>query len=93
MRPHCTERRGGGRRTATAILMNWYTFNCRRYERVAPRHSWDGAFLFTNGASFKLARHADHHSTARKPYQAGRKQLRMVSCLLHDRRANMLLAC
>lgn len=39
-----------------------------RYEKVAPRHSWNASWLFTNAVAFRLQRHSDHHAFARRPY-------------------------
>ena len=40
------------------------------YERVAPNHSWDSAYKVTNWLLINLARHADHHCSANKRFQA-----------------------
>lgn len=39
-----------------------------RYERVAPRHSWNSTQWLTNAFLFNLQRHADHHAFASRPY-------------------------
>ncbi len=39
-----------------------------RYERVAPRHSWNTNFRLTNWWLFNLQRHADHHANASRPF-------------------------
>jgi alkane 1-monooxygenase len=39
-----------------------------KYERVAPRHSWNANFRVTNWWLFNLQRHADHHANASRPY-------------------------
>jgi alkane 1-monooxygenase len=39
-----------------------------KYERVAPRHSWNTNFRVTNWWLFNLQRHADHHANASRPY-------------------------
>jgi alkane 1-monooxygenase len=39
------------------------------YERVNPLHSWNASELVSNWFLFQLQRHADHHTTATKPYQ------------------------
>jgi len=40
------------------------------YERVAPHHSWDSAYRVSNWLLINLPRHADHHCSANKRYQA-----------------------
>jgi alkane 1-monooxygenase len=40
-----------------------------RYERVAPKHSWNSAHRLTNALLLNLPRHADHHYLASRPYQ------------------------
>ena len=39
-----------------------------RYERVAPKHSWNSTQWLTNAFLFNLQRHADHHAYASRPY-------------------------
>ena len=39
-----------------------------RYERVAPKHSWNSAHTLTNSLLLNLPRHADHHYLASRPY-------------------------
>lgn len=39
-----------------------------RYERVAPRHSWNASHRVTNWLLFNLQRHSDHHFLASRPY-------------------------
>lgn len=39
-----------------------------RYERVAPKHSWNSTQWLTNAFLFNLQRHADHHAFASRPY-------------------------
>lgn len=39
-----------------------------RYERVAPRHSWNANHRVSNWWLFNLQRHADHHARASRPY-------------------------
>ena len=41
-----------------------------RWERTAPRHSWNAPHLFTNLLLFQLQRHSDHHAHARRRYSA-----------------------
>ncbi len=41
-----------------------------RYERVGPAHSWDSSHRISNWLLINLARHADHHLTASRRYQA-----------------------
>jgi len=41
-----------------------------RYERCAPRHSWNSNNLCTNMFLYHLQRHADHHAHAARKYQA-----------------------
>jgi alkane 1-monooxygenase len=40
------------------------------FERVSPQHSWDSAYRLTNWLLINLPRHADHHCSANKRYQA-----------------------
>ena len=40
-----------------------------RYERVAPRHSWNANHVFTNNLLFQLQRHSDHHANGSRRYQ------------------------
>ena len=39
-----------------------------RYERVAPKHSWNSAHALTGSLLLNLPRHADHHHRASRPY-------------------------
>jgi alkane 1-monooxygenase len=41
-----------------------------RYERVAPRHSWNSNNVATNLLLFHLQRHSDHHANPTRRYQA-----------------------
>lgn len=41
-----------------------------RYEPVRPEHSWNADFLASNLVLFHLQRHSDHHTHARRRYQA-----------------------
>lgn len=41
-----------------------------RYEPVSARHSWDSSHRISNWLLINLARHADHHLTASRRYQA-----------------------
>lgn len=41
-----------------------------RYERCAPRHSWNSNRRLSNLLLFQLERHADHHAHPLRPYQA-----------------------
>lgn len=41
-----------------------------RYERVAPRHSWNSNNLATNVLLYHLQRHSDHHANPTRRYQA-----------------------
>jgi alkane 1-monooxygenase len=41
-----------------------------RFEPVSARHSWDSDHRITNWFLFELARHADHHLNAGRPYPA-----------------------
>ena len=40
-----------------------------RYERVAPRHSWNANHALTNNMLFQLQRHSDHHANGARRYQ------------------------
>ena len=40
-----------------------------QYERVEPRHAWSSSHRFSNWYLFNLARHADHHMIAARPYE------------------------
>jgi alkane 1-monooxygenase len=42
----------------------------RRYERVAPRHSWNSNNIVTNVFLYHLQRHSDHHANPVRRYQA-----------------------
>ncbi len=39
-----------------------------KYEAVAPKHSWDCTYLFTNFTLFNLGKHSHHHWKAATPY-------------------------
>ncbi len=39
-----------------------------RFEKVAPRHSWDSGHRLSNWVLIHLPRHADHHCSASKPF-------------------------
>ena len=39
-----------------------------RYEKTAPKHSWNASTVYTNSVSFKLQRHSDHHAHEGTPY-------------------------
>ncbi|QKW09791.1 alkane 1-monooxygenase [Streptomyces sp. NA04227] len=41
-----------------------------RYERCAPRHSWNSDNLATNVFLYHLQRHSDHHANPTRRYQA-----------------------
>jgi alkane 1-monooxygenase len=41
-----------------------------RYERPAPRHSWDSYHWLSNAFLVHLQRHADHHVNPTRPYAA-----------------------
>jgi alkane 1-monooxygenase len=41
-----------------------------RYERCAPRHSWNSNHVVTNLALYQLQRHSDHHANPTRRYQA-----------------------
>lgn len=43
-------------------------FNGKRYEKVAPIHSWNSAHLFSAVHIFNLSLHSDHHALASKTY-------------------------
>lgn len=40
-----------------------------RFERVAPRHSWNSNHPLGRAMLFELTRHSDHHAVASRPYQ------------------------
>ena len=40
-----------------------------RYERVAPRHSWNSDHIATNLLLYGLERHSDHHANPTRRYQ------------------------
>ena len=42
----------------------------QRYERVAPRHSWNSNNIVTNVFLYHLQRHSDHHANPTRRYQA-----------------------
>jgi len=41
-----------------------------RYERVAPRHSWNSNHVASNLLLYHLERHSDHHANPTRRYQA-----------------------
>jgi alkane 1-monooxygenase len=41
-----------------------------RYERCAPRHSWNSNHLVTNLFLYQLQRHSDHHANPTRRFQA-----------------------
>jgi alkane 1-monooxygenase len=41
----------------------------RRYEHVAPRHSWNSNNIATNVLLYHLQRHSDHHANPTRRYQ------------------------
>src|SRR5207237_10578073 len=41
-----------------------------RYERCAPRHSWNSNNVASNVLLYHLQRHSDHHANPTPPYQA-----------------------
>lgn len=41
-----------------------------RYERCAPRHSWNSNHIVTNLALYQLQRHSDHHAHPTRRFQA-----------------------
>nr|QPA35665.1 alkane 1-monooxygenase [Mycolicibacterium mageritense] len=41
-----------------------------RYEKVAPRHSWNSNTVVANVFLFHLQRHSDHHANPRRRYQS-----------------------
>lgn len=41
-----------------------------RYERCAPRHSWNSNHVVTNLVLYQLQRHSDHHANPTRRYQA-----------------------
>ncbi|GAA5213469.1 hypothetical protein GCM10025776_02180 [Corallincola platygyrae] len=41
-----------------------------RYEPVAPHHSWNAPYRFSNLLLIQLQRHSDHHAFAQRPYYA-----------------------
>lgn len=41
-----------------------------KYERCAPRHSWNSNHIFSNLVLFHLERHSDHHANPLRRYQA-----------------------
>src|SRR3546814_20745014 len=41
----------------------------RRYERVAPSHSWNSNNIATNVLLYHLQRHSDHHANPTRRYQ------------------------
>jgi alkane 1-monooxygenase len=42
----------------------------KRYERVAPSHSWNSNNIATNVLLYHLQRHSDHHANPTRRYQA-----------------------
>lgn len=41
-----------------------------RWEKVQAKHSWNANWIATSAITFRLQRHADHHLTSSRPYQA-----------------------
>lgn len=41
-----------------------------KFERCAPRHSWNSNHIFSNLVLFHLERHSDHHANPLRRYQA-----------------------
>ena len=41
-----------------------------RYERCAPRHSWNSNHIVTNLVLYQLQRHSDHHANPTRRFQA-----------------------
>jgi len=41
-----------------------------KYERCAPRHSWNANYIVTNLVLFHLERHSDHHAYPARRYQS-----------------------
>lgn len=41
-----------------------------KFERCAPRHSWNSNHIFSNLVLFHLERHSDHHANPQRRYQA-----------------------
>jgi alkane 1-monooxygenase len=41
-----------------------------KYERCAPRHSWNCNYLLSNLVLFHLERHSDHHANPLRRYQS-----------------------
>lgn len=41
-----------------------------RYERCAPRHSWNSNHIVTNLLLYQLQRHSDHHANPTRSFQA-----------------------
>lgn len=40
-----------------------------RYEKVAPKHSWNSNHPISRITLFEISRHSDHHANADRPYQ------------------------
>ena len=40
-----------------------------RFEKVAPKHSWNSNHILGRALLFELSRHSDHHANASKKYQ------------------------
>jgi alkane 1-monooxygenase len=40
-----------------------------RYEKCAPKHSWNSNTVYSNITLFQLQRHSDHHANPTRPYQ------------------------
>ncbi|NGY06518.1 fatty acid desaturase [Solimonas terrae] len=51
-------------------LLRRYEEKARRYERCAPRHSWNSNHIVTNLFLYQLQRHSDHHANPTRRYQA-----------------------
>lgn len=51
-------------------LLRQYDSKAGRYERCAPRHSWNSNHIVTNLFLYQLQRHSDHHANPTRRYQA-----------------------
>ncbi|NKF21189.1 fatty acid desaturase [Solimonas marina] len=51
-------------------LLRRYNERTKRYERCAPRHSWNSNHIVTNLFLYQLQRHSDHHANPTRRYQA-----------------------
>ncbi|HET8881529.1 MAG TPA: fatty acid desaturase [Solimonas sp.] len=51
-------------------LLRQYDDKAGRYERCAPRHSWNSNHIVTNLFLYQLQRHSDHHANPTRRYQA-----------------------